>query len=107
DGVQVACVTLKTQPLRLQRQRTAARERVVERRQLVPVEQLLRKRVIRVVRACPPPALPDLIARRLQHRLVRGVLPQYEVPNDREQPRALDSRGDVLERRLRARRRRV
>ena len=57
--------------------------------QLVAVEQLLGARMVGVLGAGAPPALPDLVARRLQHRLVGGVLPQHQILDDAEQPLAL------------------
>ena len=45
--------------------------------------------MVGVLGAGPPPALPDLVARPLQHRLVGGVLPQHQVFDDAEQPLAL------------------
>ena len=87
--VQVAGVALQPEPLRLQRQRPAAGEGVVEGGQLVAVEQLLGARMVGVLGAGAPPALPDLVARLLQHRLVGGVLPQHQVLDDAEEPLAL------------------
>ena len=78
--VQVAGVALEPEPLRLERQRPAAGERIVEGGQLLAVEQLLRARMVGVLGAGAPPALPDLVARRLQHRLVGGVLPLAPDP---------------------------
>ena len=92
----------EAEALRLQRQGAAAGERVVERGQLVAVEQLPGARVAGVLRAGAPPALPDLGPRPLQHLFVGGVLPLHEVFDELEQALALQ-----LRRRLRQRRRRV
>ena len=64
---------LEAEPLRLERQRPASGEGVVEGGEALRVEQLPGPRVVRVVGAGPPPALPDLGPRRLQDRLVGGV----------------------------------
>ena len=77
------------QPLSLQRQRPAAGKGIVEGRKLVPVEEFLRPGVVGVVGAGPTPALPDLVAGLLQHRLVGGVLPFHELLDDPEKPLAL------------------
>ena len=45
--------------------------------------------MVGVLGAGAAPALPDLVPRRLQHRLVGGVLPQHQVFDDAEQPLAL------------------
>jgi hypothetical protein len=37
----------------------------------------------------PPPALPDFVARRLQHILICGALPQHQLFDDSEPPLAL------------------
>jgi hypothetical protein len=87
--VQVARVGLEPQPLRLERQRAAAGERVMEGRELLAVEQLLCARMVDVLRARPTPALPDLGPRALEHLLVGGVLPQHEVLDDLEETLAL------------------
>ena len=42
-----------------------------------------------VVGTGTPPTLPDLVARRLQHRLVGRVLPRDQLLDDAEQPLAL------------------
>ena len=89
DRVQVARVRFQSEPLRLERQRAATGEGVVEGGELVPVEELLRARVVGVLRAGAAPALPDLVARGLQHRLVGGVLPLHEILDDAKEPLAL------------------
>ena len=88
-GVEVAGVRLQPQALRLQGDRAAAGERVVEGGQDVAVEQLLRARMVGVLGAGAAPRLPDFVARLLQHRLVGGVLPEHELLNDAEEPLAL------------------
>jgi len=77
------------QPLSLQRQRPAAGKGIMESRELVPVEKLLRPGVVGVVGAGPTPALPDLVAGLLQHRLVGGVLPFHKLFDDPKEPFAL------------------
>ena len=100
--VQVAGESFEPQPLRLQRQRAAAGERVVKSRQPVAVEQLPGARMVGVLGAGAPPARPDLVARRLQDRLVGGVLPQHQGLDDAEQALALDVGQHVVQRRLRS-----
>ena len=89
----------EAQPLRLERQRAAASERVVERRQRVAVEQLGGARVTGVLGARPAPTLPDLGPRPLQHLLVGRVLPQNQLFENPEQPRAFEFRRHVTQRR--------
>ena len=84
--VQVAGVRLQAEPLRFQRQRAAAGERVVERRQALRVEQLGRARMISVVGAGAPPGRADFVTRLLQHLLVGGVLPLEQLFDQLEQP---------------------
>ena len=84
--VEVAGVRLQAEPLRFQRQRAAAGERVVKRRQALRVEQLGRARMIGVVGAGAPPAGADFVARLLQHLLVGGVLPLDQLFDQIEQP---------------------
>jgi len=69
----------------------------VEGGELVSVKQLTGPRMVGVLGAGAPPALPDLVARRLQHRLVGGVLPQHQVFDDAEQPLALLVGQQVVE----------
>ena len=102
--VEVAGMGFETQPLRFERQGTAAGERVVECRQRVAVEQLGGARVTGVLGARSAPALPDLGSRPLQHLLVGRVLPQNQLFENPEQARAFEFRRHVTERR-RARRR--
>jgi len=87
--VQVAGVTLEPEPLRLQRQRATAGKGVVEGGELLAIEELLGARMVGVLGARPPPALPDLVARFLEHGLVGGVLPQHQVLDDLEEPQPL------------------
>ena len=75
----------ETQSLRLQRDRPAAGEGIVERRQPFGVEQLRSAGMVGVVLAGPSPTLPDLLPRHLQNRLVGRVLPLHQLPQDREQ----------------------
>ena len=72
------------QPLRLQRERSTPRKRIVKRRERVPIENLRGSRMGRILRARPPPALPDLSPRRFEHLFVRGVLPKNQVFDNRE-----------------------
>ncbi len=85
-GVQVRSVGLQPQPLRLQRQRAAAGERIVEGRQPLRIEQFRGLGVVLVLRASAPPATPNLVARLLQQRLVGGVLPLHKALNQPKQP---------------------
>ena len=102
DRVQVAGVALEPEPLRLERQRAAARERVVEGGQFARIKQRHLPNefffpyflfpisyFLILLGAGAPPACPDLVARRLQHLLVGGVLPQHEILDDAEEPLAL------------------
>src|SRR5207244_13656918 len=77
------------QALCLQRQRSAAREGVVEGGESLSVEQLLGPRMIDILCARGAPTVPDLIACVLQHCLVGGVLPLHEVFNNAKQSLAL------------------
>ena len=88
----------EAEPLRFERQGAAAGERVVERRQPVAVEDLLGARMVRVLGASPPPALPDLGPRPVQHLLVGGVLPEDKLFDDPEQAVSLQLRRHVTER---------
>ena len=89
DWIEVARVGFQAQPLRFQRQGTAAGEGIMKRRQLVPVEQLARTGIIRVIGAGSTPALPDFVPRLLQHGFVGGVLPLHQLLDDAEQAGAL------------------
>ena len=89
-GVEVAGVSLQTQPLRLQRDGSAAGKGIVQGGQLVWIEQLGGLRVVLVQLAHLPPRAANLSAGRLQHFLVGGVLPQHKVFDDFEQPLPLD-----------------
>ena len=80
---------LQPEPLRLQGQRPAAREGVVEGGEAVRVEPLRRARMVCVGDAGSAPALPDLLPRPRQHLLVVDVLPLDELLDDPEQPLAL------------------
>ncbi len=84
--VEVAGVTFQPQALCFQRQRAAAGKGVVEGRQHMTVEQFPGARMIGVLGAGVAPALPDFVARRLQHGFVNGVLPQHQLLDDAEQP---------------------
>jgi hypothetical protein len=68
--VEIGGIGFEPQPLRFQGQRPAAGERVVKAWQLVAIEQLLGARMVDILRAGPPPALPNFRARPLQHLLV-------------------------------------
>src|SRR4051812_48982309 len=61
--------------------------------------------MIRVIRTGSTPALPDFVARRLEHLLVSRVLPKYESLNYVKQSLALEISKDCVECWLRARRR--
>ena len=87
--VEVAGESFQPEPLRLQRQRPATGEGVVEGGELVAVEELLRARVVGVLGTGAPPALPDFVPRRLQDLLVGGVFPQHQILDDLEEPLAL------------------
>ena len=87
--VEVARVGLQAEPLRLERDRPASGERVVERRQPRRVEEFRRARMVGIVRAGPPPTDADLFPRPLDQLLVRRVLPLHQFPQDPEQPLAL------------------
>ena len=91
----------ETEPLRFERQGTSAGERVVKRGQLVAIENLPGARMVRVRGTSPPPALPDLGPRPLQHLLVGGVLPEDQLFQNLEQALALDLRRHRLEGQLR------
>jgi len=85
----------QTEPLGFQRNRTATGEGIVERRQLVGIEQLVRLRVTLVHLTGLAPTLADLHARRFQHGFVVGVLPFHQLADDRKQSLALN-RGFFL-----------
>ena len=95
--VQVARVRLHPQPLRLQWDRPAPGEGIVESRKPVAVEQLGSAGMIGVLRAGPPPTLPDLGPGSLKHLLIGGALPADQFPEDLEQPLPLLSGGDLAE----------
>ena len=57
--------------------------------ELLSAEQLHLTRVVDVLGAGPTSAVPDLVARPLQHRLVGRVLPEHQIFDDPEQPLAL------------------
>jgi hypothetical protein len=61
----------------------------VEGGQLLGVEQLGGAGVVFIRLARPLPARPDLVARRLEHIFVVGVLPLHQVLDDLEQAPAL------------------
>ena len=88
-------MAFQPQPLRFQRNGASARERVMEGRQLVRVEQLGGLGVLPVEFAGFLPALADLRPRPFQHVLVVGVLPLHQVADDVEQALAL-ARGLLL-----------
>ena len=89
---------LHSQPLRLQRDRSTPSERIVERREPIAVEQLGRAGVIGVLRAGPPPALPDLRPRPSENLFVGGALPEDELSQDLEQPFPLLLRSNLSDR---------
>ena len=84
--VQVRSVGFETQTLRLQRQRAAAGERIVEGRQPLRIEQFRRLGMIPMLRASAPPAAPNLVARLLEQVFVGRVLPQHQLLDQPEQP---------------------
>ena len=61
-----------------------------------------RTRMAGVLCAGAPPALPDFVARGLQHGFVGGVLPQHQILDDAEQPLPLRVGQHVAQRRCRA-----
>jgi hypothetical protein len=87
--IQITGVRFQAQALRLQRQCAPAGERVMKRGQRVTPEKFGGPRVVGVVGAGAAPALPDLVARGLQHLLVGGVLPLHQFADDVEQALAL------------------
>src|SRR3972149_2380350 len=50
------------------------------------LEQFFRSRMVNVLGARPPPGLPYLVARLLEHLLISGVLPQDEILDNAEEP---------------------
>ena len=86
---------LEPQPLRLERQGAPTGERIVERGQLVPVEQLRCTGMVCVAGARPAPALPNLRSGPLQHLRVRRVLPLHKRLDDPEQTLAFDPGGHL------------
>ena len=66
------------QPLCLQRERSTPRKRIVKGRELVTIENLRGSRMGCILSARPPPTLPDLPPRPLEHLFVRGVLPKNQ-----------------------------
>ena len=89
---------LQSQPLRLQRDRAAPGEGVVERREPFAVEQLGSAGMIGVLGAGPAPALPDLRPRSPEYLFVSGALPEDEFPQDLEQSLPLLLGRDVTKR---------
>jgi len=81
-GIQIARVRLQSQPLRLQRNRTTAAERVVNRWRVA------------VART------HDLGASGVEHALIVRVLPLHQLANDFKQPFPLNLGDDVLQLRL-------
>lgn len=61
----------------------------MERRQDLSVEELFGLRMVGVISTGPTPALPDLIACRLQHFFVGGILPLNQILDDTKEPLAL------------------
>ena len=96
--IKVAGVGFKTQPLRFERQRSAAGERIVECGQGMAVEDLPGARMVRVLGTGAPPAMPDLASRLFQNLLVGGVLPEDQFSEDLEQALAFTLRRHVTER---------
>jgi len=70
--------------------------------ELLAVEELLGPRMVDVLDAGASPARPDLGERRLQYRLVCGVLLQHEVFDDAEPPLPLLVGQRVVQGRRRA-----
>ena len=93
--IEIAGVRLKAQPLCFERQRAPAGERIVKRGQLVSIEQLRRSRVVGVLSAGPPPALPDLRARLLEHLFVGRALPENQLLQNPEQTLTFELCGRV------------
>ena len=98
DRIQIACIALEPQPLRLQRQRTTACERIVERWQLLRVEARLA--LVHLARFAP--RLTNLLTRLLQHFFIVRVFPLHKLFDYLEKPvpllccRASPVRGWVL-----------
>ena len=88
---------LHPQPLRLQWDRSAPGEGIVESRKPVAVEQLGSAGMIGVLRAGPPPALPDLGPSPFKHFFIGGALPADQFPEDLEQSLPLLSGGDLAQ----------
>ena len=88
----------EAEPLRFERQGAAAGERVVERRQSIPLEDFAGAWMVRVRGAGPPPALPDFGPCPFQHFLVGSVFPEDQLFNDSKQTVPLQLRRHVAER---------
>ena len=54
----------------------------------MPIEQFFGTRMVRVLGAGRPPALPDLVTRMLEHLFVSRVLPLHEILDNLEKPLA-------------------
>ncbi len=89
-GVEIGGVGLQPQPLRLQRNGSAAGKGIVQGGQFVGIEQLGGLRVVLVQFAHLPPRAANLGTGTLQHFLVGGVFPLHEVFDDFEEPLPLD-----------------
>ena len=66
DRIQITRVSLKPQTLGLQRQCPTTGKRIMKTRQPITIKQLIRLRMINVLRAGAMPAEPDLLASLLQ-----------------------------------------
>ena len=89
-GVQVRGIGLQAKPLGLQRQRSAAREGIMEGWQLIRVEQFSRLGMILVQLAGFAPASPYLGSRPIENLFIGDVLPAHEVFEDFEKPLPLN-----------------
>jgi len=88
-GVQIARIALEPQALRFQRQRATTGKGIMKRRQLFAIKKIFRSWISSVVGTGSSPALPDLVACRLQHLFVGHVLPYHELFDDAKQSLAL------------------
>src|SRR5262249_30176071 len=82
DRIEIARTGHQAKALSLERNRPAAGEWVVERRQHVSVEELACTNMVSVLRAGPAPTLPNLLARPVQDIFVCRVLPLDEIFDD-------------------------
>ncbi len=84
--IQVGSPRFNAQALRLQGNRSPAGKRIVERRHLLWIEEFFRLRVAFVQGAGFLPALLNLCPRLGKNLFVVGVLPEYQLLHDAEEP---------------------